>query len=85
MVAGGGPKRKGYIDVFTVVTESLLLYLEQDHKIKNVARLIAWFTLPALEQMKRHMDNPDMISFIWRKTEDTGDNQQEFRMVMKNS
>ena len=71
--------------MFTVVTESLLLYLEPDHKIKNVARLIAWFTLPALEQIKRNMDNPDSISFIWRKIEDTGDHQLEFKMIMKNS
>jgi hypothetical protein len=45
----GNVKRKGYIDVYTVVTESTLLYLEPDHKIKNVTRLIAWFTLPSLE------------------------------------
>jgi hypothetical protein len=45
----GNLKRKGYIDAYTVVTESILLQLEPDHKIKNVARLIAWFTLPSLE------------------------------------
>ena len=77
-------KRKGYADVYTVVTESILLYLEPDHKIKNVARLIAWFTLPALEQIKRNLDNPDSISFIWRKVEDM-DNQLEFRMMMQNA
>lgn len=70
--------------MFTVVTESLLLYLEPDHKIKNVARLIAWFTLPTLEQVKRNMDNPDSIAFIWRKTEDQ-EKQLEFKMLMKNS
>jgi hypothetical protein len=37
------------LDLYTIVTESLLLYLEVDNKIKNVARLIGWFTLPALE------------------------------------
>ena len=57
--ANGPVKRKGYIDRYTVVTESILLYLEADHKIKNVARLIAWFTLPSLEQIKRNMDNTD--------------------------
>lgn len=67
----GSVKRKGYIDIYTVVTESILLYLEADHKIKNVARLIAWFTLPSLEQIKRNMDNTDQISFIFRKLEDT--------------
>jgi hypothetical protein len=81
----GGVKRKGYIDVYTVVTESILLYLEPDHKIKNVARLIAWFTLPALEQIKRNMDSPNSISFIWRKIEDAGEHQLEFKMLMQNS
>ena len=70
--------------MYTVVTESILLYLEPDHKIKNVARLIAWFTLPALEQIKRNLDNPDSISFIWRKVEDS-DHQLEFKMVMQNA
>lgn len=77
-------KRKSLVDMFTIITESLLLFLEPDHKIKNVARLVAWFTLPALEQVKRNMDNPDSISFIWRKTEEQ-DTQLEFKMVMKNS
>ena len=81
----GGPKRKGLIDVFTVVTESLLLYLEPDHKVKNVAKLIGWFTLPALEQIKRNMDNPNSISFIWRKLEDSNDHKLEFKMQMVNS
>lgn len=77
-------KRKALIDVFTVITESLLLILEPDPRIKNVARLIAWFTLPALEQIKRNMDSPRSISFIWRKLEDS-DHQQEFKMQMQNS
>lgn len=68
-----------------VVTESMVLYLEPDHKIKNVARLNAWFTLPALEQINRNMENPNSISFIWRKLEDSGDHQLEFKFVMKNS
>ena len=76
-------KRKGYIDVFTVVTESILLFLEPDQKVKNVARLVAWFTLPSLEQIKRNMENPRNISFIWRKIEDSaGDHQLEFKMIM---
>jgi len=59
--------------MYTVVTESILLFLEPDHKIKNVARLIAWFTLPSLEQIRRNMDSPDSISFIWRKLEESTD------------
>jgi hypothetical protein len=71
------------VDVYTVVTESVLLYLEPDHKIKNVARLVAWFTLPALEQIKRNLDNPDSISFIWRKVDDY--DALEFKMIMQNA
>lgn len=77
-------KRKGLINMFTIVTESLLLYLEPDYKINNVARLVGWFTLPALEQVKRNMDNPDSIAFVWRKTEDQ-ETQLEFKMIMKAS
>jgi hypothetical protein len=38
-----------FTDVFVVITENIFLLLEPDHKIKNVARLIAWATLPSLE------------------------------------
>lgn len=76
----GGAKRKGYIDVYTVITESLLLYLEPDHKVKNVARLVAWFTLPSLEAVKRNMEAPNSISFVWRKLEDSGEHQPEFKL-----
>jgi hypothetical protein len=44
--------------------------LEPDHKIKNVARLIAWATLPSLEQIRRNLDNPDSVTFIWRKVDE---------------
>lgn len=42
-------KKKGFIDLYIVVTESVFLMLEPNHKIKNVARLVAWATLPSLE------------------------------------
>jgi hypothetical protein len=54
-----------------VVSDQLLLYLEPDQKIKNVSKLIGWFTLSALEQIKRNLDNPDSITFIWRKEEES--------------
>ena len=59
-------KRKGFINVFTIVTESVLLYLEPDNKIKNVARLTGWFTLPSLEQIKRSVEQPDSLMFVYR-------------------
>ena len=54
-----------------MVSDQLLLYLEPDQKIKNVSKLIGWFTLSALEQIKRNLDNPDSITFIWRKEEES--------------
>lgn len=57
-------------DIYVVVTETVFLKLEPDHKIKNVGKLVAWATLPALEQIKRNLDNPDSITFIWRKFEE---------------
>lgn len=59
-------------DIYVVVTEQAFLVLEPDHKIKNVAKLIAWATLPSLEQIKRNLDSSssDKITFIWRKTEE---------------
>ena len=66
----GSKKKKGLIDIFVIVTESVFLVLEPDHKIKNVARLVAWATLPSLEQIRRNLDNPDNITFIWRKVDE---------------
>jgi len=48
------------------VTDQILLYLKPDEKVKNVSKLIGWFSLGALEQIKRNLDNPDSITFIWR-------------------
>jgi hypothetical protein len=49
-------KSKNLLDIFLVVTESVFLVLEPDHKIKNVARLVAWASLGALESIKRNME-----------------------------
>jgi hypothetical protein len=65
-----GVKKKGFIDVFSVVTDNVFLLLEPDHKVKNVARLVAWATLPSLEQIKRHVNRPDSVTFIWRNIDD---------------
>jgi len=56
-------KRKAYSDVYIVVTDSVFLVLEPDHKVKNVARLISWATLPSLEQLRRNLDNSDYLTF----------------------
>jgi hypothetical protein len=53
-----------------VVTESVFLVLEPDHKIKNVARLVAWANLAALEQIKRNVEAKSNVQFIWRQLEE---------------
>lgn len=69
MATSSSSKKKGFIDVYAVVTEAVFLILEPDHKIKNVARLVAWATLPSLESIKRNVANPDVITFTWRKVD----------------
>jgi hypothetical protein len=61
--------------------------LEPDHKLKNVSRLLGWFTLPALERIQRNLDNPDSISFVWRGGGGGGEEQQQaaFRLMMQNA
>ena len=60
------------------------MVLEPDHKIKNVARLVAWATLPSLEQIRRNLDNPDSITFIWRKVE-VEKEQWNLSLIMQNA
>ena len=62
-----------------------MLYLKPDEKLKNVSKLVGWFSLGALEQIKRNLDNPDSITFIWRSpTGDEGD-KAEYRLIMQNA
>lgn len=37
------------MEVIIVITETVFLILEPDHKIKNVARLVAWGTIASIE------------------------------------
>ena len=57
--------------------------LEPDHKIKNVARLVAWATLPSLEQIKRNLDFPDSITFVWRKIDEK--DPWQLSVIMQNA
>ena len=52
------------------MTDSVILILEPDHKQKNAAKMVAWTTLPSLELIKRNLDNPDIVNFVWRKVDD---------------
>ena len=69
--------------IFVVVSEQVFLALEPDQKIKNVAKLIAYATLPSLEAIKRNLDNSDKITFIWRKV-NGGEEQWILSVVMQN-
>jgi hypothetical protein len=48
-------------EIIVVITESVFLVLEPDHKIKNAAKIVAWASLPALEQIKRNMESKNTI------------------------
>ena len=49
-------KKRQISDISIVVTESVFLKLKIDTKVKNVAKLVAWATLPAMETMKHAID-----------------------------
>lgn len=48
-------------------------------KMKNISKLVGWFTLASLESIKRNLDNPDCLTFIWRESD------QEFKLIMQNA
>lgn len=66
-------------DLLTVVSESMLLFLEPDTKLKNVSKMTGWFSLTAIQEIKRNLDNPDSISFRF-----AGDDT-EFSLIMQNA
>jgi hypothetical protein len=53
-------------DISLVVTESVILKLKTDTKIKNVAKLHAWACLPALEKIKHSLEYNEQITMQWR-------------------
>jgi len=53
-------------DISIVVTESVILKLKQDTKIKNVAKLHAWACLPALEKIKHSLEYNEQITMHFR-------------------
>ena len=44
--------------------------LEPNPKLKGVGKLVSWGTLPAIDQIRRNLDNPDMLQITWRKVGD---------------
>ncbi len=73
-------------DLSTVVTDTgFVLYLKPDKKLKNISKLVGWFSLPALEQIKRNLDNPDSVTFIWRSEDAEDDEKPVYRLLMQNA
>jgi hypothetical protein len=57
------------IDIYLVVTENVLIMLKTDTKIKNVAKLLAWASLPALERINHSLTANDQITMRFRSIE----------------
>ena len=53
-------------DISIVVTESVILKLKTDTKIKNVAKLHAWACLPALEKIKHSLEYNEQVTMQFR-------------------
>ena len=47
------------VDIYLVVTEHHLMMLKTDTKIKNVAKLLAWASLPALNRIHHSLTAND--------------------------
>jgi hypothetical protein len=62
-------KKRVIIDAYIVISESVLLVLEPDKKMKGVGKLISWGTLPTIDNIKRNLDNPDFLTISWRKVD----------------
>lgn len=71
------------IDLFTVLSDSMVLYLQPHPRMKNVSKLMGWFSLSAIEQVRRNLDSPDSVTFVWRDHSDGSKHPlREFKMVM---
>ncbi len=57
----------------------MLLFLEPDSKLKNVSSMRGWFSLAAIEYVKRNLDNPDSVKFRFRGQGD------EVELIMQNA
>ena len=47
------------IDIYLVITENNLMMLKTDTKIKNVAKLLAWASLPAISKINHSLTAND--------------------------
>ena len=60
---------KSMVDIYLVVTEHHLMMLKTDTKIKNVAKLLAWASLPAISKINHSLTANDQISIYFRKVD----------------
>ena len=58
------------MDVYIVISESVFLVLEPEQKMKGVAKLVSWGTLPTIDSIRRNLDNPDMLTVNFRKVDE---------------
>ena len=47
------------VDIYLVITETNLIMLKTDTKIKNVAKLLAWASLNSIEKIKHGLEAND--------------------------
>lgn len=59
--------RKTMVDIYLVVTEHNLLMLKTDTKIKNVAKLLAFASLHALQKINHSLTANDQITMYFRR------------------
>lgn len=52
-------ERKTMIDISLVVSENHIIMLKTDGKIKNVAKLLAWASLPAIDRINHSLTAND--------------------------
>ena len=53
------------------MTETAILVLEPRKMKSPIATLVSWATLQSLAKLRRNLDHPDLVSFCWRKVDDS--------------
>jgi hypothetical protein len=52
-----------------VVTPTAVLIMEPQKNMKGMGLLLAWATLQSLDKLRRNLNRPELVSFIWRQVE----------------
>lgn len=59
------------LERYLVISHSAILFFEPYVKKRLQATLIQWATIQSLERIKRTLENPDEVSFYWRKVDES--------------